>query len=317
MEKRVKEFNILVVEDQPTSIECFIRRLENHVISLDDVTYEARYHYLYVKLARQNKDSLWTIHEDSIDELASLYREVNFDLILIDFAYVPPEKDEELTYKLNHFEIKDKKELLGIYVVDAYELYKRLFQRFDKLKKRVMDKRIKYLIYTYPADSLMHLLGDAKQRGNKLSHILRTKLDILDTRQLLYGGDKELENQHNRQLYPQLLGGYLNYIVLNNMFTKILSIIPQYKKVKVKKSVLSVTTIAGFAAGVGFLTDFLAKNVISLWSTNMWLSISLLLFLMIFIFSAGSFFAIFFERLVRNLVIWLEEEEENQVTKTL
>ena len=194
MEKRVKEFNILVVEDQPTSIECFIRRLENHVISLDDVTYEARYHYLYVKLARQNKDSLWTIHEDSIDELASLYREVNFDLILIDFAYVPPEKDEELTYKLNHFEIKDKKELLGIYVVDAYELYKRLFQRFDKLKKRVMDKRIKYLIYTYPADSLMHLLGDAKQRGNKLSHILRTKLDILDTRQLLYGGDKELEN---------------------------------------------------------------------------------------------------------------------------
>jgi hypothetical protein len=215
-------FNILVIEDQPNSINSFIRRFENHVLVHSSYFHlEARYQFLRVELEPEDQNH-WRISDSTLNKLANIYNDTELHLILIDYAFVPVERDEELTYKLQHHEIANKEELLGIYVIDAYALYENLFEKYPEIEFKASNSKIHYILYTYPADSLMHLLGDAQQRRNKLSKILRTPIDVLDTRQLLYGGDKNLEKYHNRSLYPQLLGGHLNNLILLYMQKKVL-----------------------------------------------------------------------------------------------
>ncbi len=306
---KLDHYNVLVIEDQPENIEIFSRRFDTHRIDFDGTRFEVNYYFLPVKLdpPKTNSENL-SISNETVISLGNYLIEEDIDLIMVDYAFVLPEKDEELTYKLNNRELHTKEQLLGIYVLDASELFKGLFKVNKKAKYILKKDKIQIMMYTYPADSLMHLLGDAKQRMNKLSRVLKREIEVLDTRQLLYGGDKSLEEHHDRKLYPQLLSGYLNLIVLNCVNTKLSKLIPLYKNIKVKRSIFAVTLIASFAGGVAFTVDFITSNISSLWATNQLLALILIAVLIVFVFSAGSFFAIFFERLVRNLVIWLEIE---------
>lgn len=304
-------YHVLIIEDQPGSVESFQRRFENHSIDLDGTCYSVAYHFLRVKLVPDTSVGAgkWTISPETLTELGDFYERIPFDLVMIDYAFVPPERDEELTYKLRNNEIKTKGELLGTYILDAFELYRLAFQHHPSVKRRATKARIRYIIYTYPADSLMRLLGDANQRRNKLSRVLSTRLEVLDTRQLLYGGDKELERQHNRQLYPQLLAGHLNTVVRTCMQSAIIERLPEFKRVKLQRSVLAVTAIAGFAGGVGFLAHVLGSAMAENWNAHRMLCLVLLCLLIGFVFAGGVFLAVFFERLIRNLVMWIDKDE--------
>lgn len=304
------DFNVLVIDDQPSSMDVFLRRFENHDIDVDGVHFQAFYSFLSIKLKQLPENGgRWTIDNGSIDRLAEIYNTLPIHLVVIDFAFIPPEVDEELTYKLTRQEIATPKDLIGSYVVDASQLYISLFERHPKVKSKAISQDVLYLLYTYPSDNLMHLLGDAAQRRNKMSRVLKAEIRVLDTRQLLYGGDKELETHHDRRLYPQLLGSHLNSIIKIIMQERIISRIPQYKSIKLRRSVLAVTMVAAFAGGVAFLADKLTEAIIKAWAENFSLSVVLIVAMMLFVFVAGSFFAVAFERIVRNIINWTEDKE--------
>lgn len=208
-------YNVLIIEDQQDSVQVFRRRFENHSVIVRGTTCTVKYSYLQVELEPREGER-WQVSEQAIQDLARHLRETSFDLLLIDYSFVPPELDEELTYKLSHKEIHAKEELLGKYVLDAAQLFDQLraVPQGNRLIERI---NAKIIMYTYPADSLMHLLGDARTRQNVLARSIGKPVEALDTRQLLYGGDKSLEEKHDRRLYPQLLIGYLNQRVLIEM----------------------------------------------------------------------------------------------------
>lgn len=216
-------FKVLVIEDQVDSINVFRKRFENHIINHQGVVYSAEYFFLPVRLG-PGSAGRWRIESDTVRSLIDFLKKIEFNLIFIDYSFVPSEMDEELTYKLSHHEIHKKEDLLGKYVLDASELFRDMYKESDDIKNILLNSNARILMYTYPADSLMHLLGDAKTRGNVLGRAIGKTIDVLDTRQLLYGGDKNLEKKHDRTMYPQLLIGYLNQLVISEMQQHILKL---------------------------------------------------------------------------------------------
>lgn len=224
------DYNVLIIEDQIDSINVFRKRFDNHLIYHPNAAYAVKYYFLWVQLEpREGKK--WKIAKESVLSLIEYLKNIKFDLIFIDYSFVPPEMDEELTYKLSHHEIHKKEDLLGRYILDAGELFYDLYKADESVKQAFLRSNSKIIMYTYPADSLMHLLGDAKTRRNVLHRAIEKQIDILDTRQLLYGGDKNLERKHDRAMYPQLLVGYLNQLILIEMQKYILQLKSKKKSV--------------------------------------------------------------------------------------
>jgi len=224
------DYSVLVIEDQIDSINVFRKRFENHSIHhLGDIYY-VKYYFLPVKLEPRESGE-WGVANKTVLSLIKHLKTTNFDLIFVDYSFVPPEMDEELTYKLSHQEIHKKEELLGKYVLDASELFCNSYNTDESVREALLRSSTKIVMYTYPADSLMHLLGDAKTRGNVLSRAIGKPVVVIDTRQLLYGGDKNLEKKHDRAMYPQLLVGYLNQLALTEMQKYVLQLTPKKKYV--------------------------------------------------------------------------------------
>lgn len=300
----------MVIDDELRAIERFERRFAQHQIVCQGIEWQIEYKFINVELERTTVDpERWQVPNSTFDKLQEALRQP-LDLLVMDYAFVPKEVDEKLTEKLEKKEIASPNDLFDFYVLDAHYLFKELFSRYAGIKARIEKSSTPVLFYTFPSDNLMALLGDAEQRGTKLSKVLKNKMIPVDTRQLLYGGDKELERMHDRKLYHQLLAGHLNLLILEQMHIYVLELMPSYQKIRIKRSLLAIILLAAFAGGAGSLIEFLASKAYQLSHTDIFLALFLLVFIVIIVFLTGCFFAVFFERLIRNLVSWLKEPED-------